>query len=311
MEQSTILPSSCKRQPLSFLGLPAEIRNQIYDLVLVKHGPINLCPPCTTSRSNSIMSEVFSVSPEYQEFRSPELAKDLERREQSLKPFGSAFHLQKDLLYIRQRLAPVLLQTCHQIHTEAAGYFYSRNTWQFLDDRVWRTLFRFLITIGPRNRALLKNVEVYAPIAELLWGCWDFSEYIGIRTMNHPKMHMMKVEPCTQKRCMDCYVGKAFNLIMREKTLEKIKFVVPSGSCVYGLNRKATRPLFWAGFLPKVTLEFAPGALLSRDYADLSVRHFTDRGVCVALLAFYTHPLLFSLYAELELEREKADLHTC
>ena len=309
MERSASLKIVCKRRALSFLDLPPEIRNQIYDLALIKDAPINLCPPSTISRKNSIMAEKVSVLPEYEVFRTPKLTRELQRRERSLEPFGSSFRLQKDLLYVRQQLAPGLLQTCRQINTESAGYFYSRNTWQFMEDEDWSVFFRFLITIGPQNRAHIKNLEVFAPIAGVPKQYEHLSAYVGMPTKNHPKLHMMKTSHSSHKRTCSCCIENAFKLLTQTKTLERIKFVVPRGSIVYGLNKNRAPTLFWAGFLPKVTLEFLPGALLSRDFCEMSVQHFTDRGVCSHFFS-YLSPLISymldrALYACLKLARWK------
>lgn len=294
MEESASLKIVCKRRTMSFLELPAEIRNQIYDLALIKDAPMNLCPLFTTSVNNSIMREVVSVLSEYEDFRTSKVTRDIERREQSFKPSGSSFRLQKDLLYVRKQLAPGLLQTCRQIHSEAAGVFYSGNTWQFLYDEDWHLFFRFLDTIGPINRALIKNLEVYAPLAEGPIPDEGLAASIDCPTRNHPKLHMVKTPHCGYKRgCEKCYYGrrgccdckrKTFELLMREKTLEKIKFVVPRAFCVYDLDFFDC-PKIPQGFLPKITLEFVPGAFLSRGISyELSVKDFTDQGVCIAPL---------------------------
>ena len=221
------------------------------------------------------------------------MRRELQRRERSLKHFVSSFRLQKDLLYVRQQLAPGLLQTCRQIHTESAGYLYSCNIWQFSHDEDWNLFFRFLITIGPQNRALIKNLEVYAPLIKnfsayapvdgLPHKLGDFLAYNGMHSKNHPKMQMTKTPHCDQGRgCCDCDMITTFELLMREKTLERIKFVVPRGSCVYPLDRGVYGgyQVCWHSFSPKVTLAFLPGAVLSRTYSKLSIKDFTDRGVC-------------------------------
>ena len=262
-----------QHKTLSFLRLPSEIRNAIYRAVLLLPEPIELYPNLgvgSVEHLNSLVSKL----PDYESFTSSKLIDALKRREGSLK-VHEFFLLQKDLLHISTDLAVGLLRTCRQIRDEALDIFYGDNSWKFSYDKDWHHLNRFLLTIGPRARSRIRDLTVWAPFAR------DPIEGHGLainfdRPENHPKLHVVKVPDC-HEGLLDCRCQRSvYEMLMQDKTLERIRFVVPGSYMVYDLDGSKTIP---NDFSPKITVEFLPGAYVSKE---MNVEVFTSRGVSLS-----------------------------
>ncbi|KAH9905262.1 hypothetical protein F4778DRAFT_729208 [Xylariomycetidae sp. FL2044] len=113
------------KQRLFLLDLPREIRLRIYDLLLVSrvhHIQIML---------EAYMGEHTKVVPWLTQY---------------------ARYLQ------RQTIEPAVLQTCRQIHLEAAPILYSRNTFRFQEAR---RVHQFIAQVGEANAKLVRSLELY------------------------------------------------------------------------------------------------------------------------------------------------------
>lgn len=159
-------------QDSPFLNLPAEIREQIYYISLVRDSSIDLWPGKYTEKS----------------------------------PTGEVYRLQEDLEFIRKEMGTGLFTTCKQIYYEASNIFWSRNTFRFSDDIYWFGARRFLAQIGPRAISQLQSLELFVPVMDAVWGDpshgdgdWMLNAALA---KNKPKMHMAKAraKPWTRTR---------------------------------------------------------------------------------------------------------------
>ena len=271
------------RQTSLFFHLPLELRQKIYTLALYHPHPINLCPNDSV-RSPSQISDIALTSETYAPFLHPPLQHQLELRTRTLGD-TCVFRLQPSLLHIRTHLATALLHTSRQIYIEAAPVFWTQNTWRFSHDERWEMLWRWLLTIGPAARARVQKLEVYAPFANdpmaghgLFWGPVEFK--------NHPKMGFDKVIKYRDGEAGGDCRGKVFELLMRERVLERIRFVVPITYCVYSGDFEMP-----VGFSAKVTVVLEPGGWIE----EVGVREFLDEGFdFVAAPDYFGHDLGFN-----------------
>lgn len=127
-------PSQRPRQTSPFLKLPAEIRNQIYQVALISPGPIDLWPiakcwrpqlldPPDNAMQHRYEKSLVARESQYQDLLTPHNPESI-----------VGFRLQTDLLHVRKELSTGLLGTCAQVYNEAADYFWRSNTWRFSDD---------------------------------------------------------------------------------------------------------------------------------------------------------------------------------
>lgn len=235
------------RQTSSFLKLPAEIRNQIYQVALISPKPVDLWPVAKCWRPDLLDPPDTAMQHRY--------AKSLlaqESQYQNLLPRHDpesivGFRLQADLLFVRKELSTGLLGTCVQVYNEAANYFWRSNTWRFSDDDDWRGVYRFLLTIGPRARSRIQRLDILAPFTYRP----DTDDLFNKRLKNHPKMHMAKLwhddSPLGQTRRDQVYA-----LMMEEKTLHSLHLLAPAQ---FKIENLSDNDCSWPGFLP---LNFMP-----------------------------------------------------
>ena len=205
-----------------FLNLPAEIRIKIYTAALVSPEPIDLCPA-------TYVIENFDSNPVFQH------RSEVFRRSDESIPVGRiarpkklAFRLQSSLQYVRQHLAVQLLAVCCQIYEEAARYFWGCNIWRFSDDQEWGVLLRFLLTIGPNARSMIRRLEALAPVAGQIGHATgprpssvpDRSEWI---VKNEPKLRMSKLFHDHYRH------DTVWRLWMQERSLRRLDLIVPTG----------------------------------------------------------------------------------
>lgn len=93
---------------------------------------------------------------------------------------------------------------------------------------------------------------------------------------SHPEPRMGRPCPCDMRldNC-DCR-ARTFELLIREKTLEKITFLVPRRYCIWQLDDIYGEKIYPQGFLPKVSVVVEPAAFLG---FSLTVEDFTNQGV--------------------------------
>lgn len=118
----------------SFLGLPGEIRNQIYQLALVRDDSLIALWP-----TQNLDAKFLGYH-------------------RSLK------HHHRDLRYVQRKLATGLLRTCRQVRSEAAPFFWGGNGFDFSGVGGWHGLLRFLLTIGEDAREHVTQLWVEAPL---------------------------------------------------------------------------------------------------------------------------------------------------
>lgn len=256
-------PRHRPRQRSPFLDLPFEIRSQIYKIALVSPFPIDLSPTDYITTP-----EEFARDPETQrryEAYKPDTTKLRARMRHLYSGVKLVFRIQSDLLYVRKHLATGLLGTCTQIYREAADYFWCSNLWRFSGDQNWVTLYRFLLTIGPAARSRIKRLDVVATHARPISP--PFASYVQWQMKNHPKLHMTKIwyyDCCDYLR--DC-TDPVYAMLMREKSLGELNFLVPSGYQFQFPEWMEETPQL--GFSPRVSLVVEAGGIILASDEDL------------------------------------------
>ncbi|KAI0392558.1 hypothetical protein F5Y17DRAFT_436130 [Xylariaceae sp. FL0594] len=114
-----------------FLDLAAELRLQIYDLLLVSRLRLrdrkeSVLPPLAVGNTNLKLDCV-----DYLPFVQPREFRTLE---------------------------PVILQTCKQIYQQAIHILYSQNVFRINEPAL---MFRFMAQIGPSNTGLIRSLDIY------------------------------------------------------------------------------------------------------------------------------------------------------
>ncbi len=196
-----------------FLKLPAEIRNHIYELALVKDAPIDLFPEVPDLnkpvKSSSLM---------------------LNQHTKVVEEVSRNTRAQGDLEFVRKELAVGLLRTCRQIFLETVKIFYGDNTFYFTggdSEHAWMMAYRFLLTIGPTYngpgaRQYVNRIGVHLPsereppLAR---------NKLNLLSKNWPKMHMAKVTAAFYEG----HMNPCISLLANDKTLKELHLVVPSG----------------------------------------------------------------------------------
>ncbi|KAF2433744.1 hypothetical protein EJ08DRAFT_694226 [Tothia fuscella] len=117
------------RKPFNFLGLPAEVRNQVYELVL----PVD----------EIVALEVIEV--ENSRGCTPQSWRDYAQE-------------------VVPRLK--LLRVSKQVKDETSSYFYGSNEFRFLGPNSWMMLVAITTTIGQANVELLNNITIELPFCD-------------------------------------------------------------------------------------------------------------------------------------------------
>lgn len=126
------------RKISSFLELPRELRDNIYEKVLVFAEPIELAP---FGGEFEQWQHGISERPNVYQYR----------------------HAHR----FRNEICPCLrlFRVCKQIYMEACGVYYSENAFRFSNRMGWDAMVRFLALIGTHNSSLLRDVTVVDPIS--------------------------------------------------------------------------------------------------------------------------------------------------
>lgn len=187
-----------------FLALPPEIRNKIYQHVLLRSDPIDLWPHKWLKKEES--SEESDTSP---------------------RPYSLKVRHQQDLEYVRTQMSTGLLGTCSQIYREAAAIFWSGNIWRFSGRSGWQGLLRFLLSIGPDARARIRRVDVHAPVY-MRWPYKDSdNKDMNGRSKNRPKMHLVKIP---EEGHLDRQaIQRVCAILSLDRSLEELNFLIPDG----------------------------------------------------------------------------------
>lgn len=138
-----------------------------------------------------------------------------------------------DLEHMCMNMGTSILRTCKQIHQEASAMFWGENVWRFSGDPSWLTIWRFLKTIGPTNRTLLRAMELH-PVFLNVDEPFPRIEY-GTKLphfKNHPKLHM-SARPRWSKQ-YDWFL--ATRDVMSSLKLERLNFVVTTGCRLHHLS---------------------------------------------------------------------------
>lgn len=119
----------------SFITLPGELLNQIYELALIQEDPIELWSEEVINYQNVLPQAI----------------------------------LRESFLTTRRKLGVGLLRTCHKIRNEASRIFYEANAFRFSGSGGWDGLYRFLLALGPTNRLHVKRLGVFIPLEPRLY----------------------------------------------------------------------------------------------------------------------------------------------
>jgi hypothetical protein len=152
-----LTPLESRRATPSFLTLPRELRDSIYEYALVSPSPL-------IAWAGMPLSEILKVLPA-----------GMTRR----KYFSHSLPV--------ERLGPKLLLCNSTTSQEAALIFYSKNTFLFFRGFVWDTVVGWLESIGPRNRQYLTKLNLLMERPQKVWQLRDGSrtQLVEKNCLNH------------------------------------------------------------------------------------------------------------------------------
>ncbi|KAF9633688.1 hypothetical protein BFW01_g4582 [Lasiodiplodia theobromae] len=134
------------RQPLHFLDLPREIRDEIYTYAMVPHTQCRASPSRKPYIESRIFLNVTEARPDQAKRYIPREVKTA--REYGLSVLSSMFQGQEFTL--QESVTPGLLTVNRQVYLEARQILYEKNTFQM---QLW-TVERFLARIGPADQQI-------------------------------------------------------------------------------------------------------------------------------------------------------------
>ena len=186
------------------LSLPPELRNKIYQYVLVHHEPIDLWPHKWVKKDETPSPSVVDPPPSSLKVRH-----------------------QRDLEHVRKQMSTGLLGTCTQIYREAAMMFWGGNNWRFSGRSGWQGLLRFFLSIGAEARARIRRIDVHAPVY-MRWPYKDSdNKDMNGRSKNRPKMHMVQV---TGEGHLDRQaIQRVCAMLSLDRSVEEMNFIIPTG----------------------------------------------------------------------------------
>ena len=164
------------KQKKSFTNLPREIHDRIYGYALCQ--PATNFPAICASRPISIIhADRYTVG-------------------QHLKPVSTFY------CYEAKDRALGLLFTSRTVSRDAARFLYSKTSFAFINSRLddWSTLYRFLLTIGAKNRSQIRNLLIVHRESRWLWqraGCahTEFPRWSWPRSEHHDAEFMLEHYP--------------------------------------------------------------------------------------------------------------------
>ncbi|KXS96360.1 hypothetical protein AC578_3084 [Pseudocercospora eumusae] len=176
-----------KQKPFRFLDLPAELRDEIYELALVEPNGLTLVSRTKNSR-RSVTRGSISITNTKSYY-----GKTCRRIWYSQRIDGSQTSIES---HLERQLIPNLLAVNQQIRFEASSFLYKQEI--VLDDT--STLFQFIATIGPYNRKLINDIVVRG------WGRGR-----GV-TRGHNFSSLTALAECTNLDSLyfDCDVGRYY-----------------------------------------------------------------------------------------------------
>lgn len=207
----------------SLVDLPAEIRNLIYHLALVKSEPLDLWP---ATRCNTIpISEGGYTIGDHN---------------------GDGARFRLAIKSMRRGLGVNLLRTCKTISSEATPILYGQNDFRFTMEDGWFSLHTFLTMICNRNRAHVKSISVFVPVESF------FYEAQSMMAATYPCYAWSdlkdKEDPRTEQPWCALEAAKGCcELWMEEKTLRTLFLVMPPG---LHLDRDAFQIGLFEHFIP-------------------------------------------------------------
>ena len=172
-----------KNKIFPFMRLPAELRNQIYELTLTDENGISLISKTRQYRRNVIRDVPSFINSSSYRYR---------RRRQYGYRWNSNASDDSSASAKLAGLVPNFLLLNHEIHTETQPILYASNSFFFEDTTAMHT---FLTTVGPPNRATLVDLTLKG------WG-----DSRAHKTMNYPAFTALADAVNLEHLHIDCQV---------------------------------------------------------------------------------------------------------
>ncbi|CZR54793.1 uncharacterized protein PAC_04677 [Phialocephala subalpina] len=150
---------------LTFLDLPREIRDIIYNLVLISPSPLIAWSGMSLEEFSESLVAFSSL-------------RDWVRREVTPQTFNISEY-ETNALPV-ERLGISMSRVSRDVSREAAEVFWSNNSFRFVGDKwIWDTVLEWLIGIGSTNRRYLAHLEFQMQRPQHVW---QLSNPLGART---------------------------------------------------------------------------------------------------------------------------------
>lgn len=161
------------QQSFPFERLPEHIKVDIYRLLLVSRDPIRIDYDwlrSSISRCVTIPTAKYEIKHQNKTYHLPLTWDEIDGSTRMMKKSWAHHNPEMEQLVRRQKrigngLTPQLLRVSTRIEDIASQVFYSENTFCFpSSSTAWIQLASFLRTIGPKNVANLRKLQVHVPI---------------------------------------------------------------------------------------------------------------------------------------------------
>lgn len=200
-----------QQQKHTFLDLPPELRNQIYEYMFVLDGPV----------------EVWAETGDQDEDHKVHRRRGRAHR----KLFKQVHNLR-------------LLRTCKQILFEASPFFYRRNDFRFSGLNGHMVAYAWILKIGPRNWPYIESMTIGMPLRSYQRGCLGRNWNPSIWTWVHKIYDDMPFAfPASTKRfkCQRLHYETSWNALARKLVhlprLKALTLVLPE-DCTYTENHQ-------------------------------------------------------------------------
>ena len=225
----------------SFLDLPAELRNIIYEQALVQKEPIELAPLQFSHDdvNRTIRPDYLPLSPEAVKFARRFLIPDFT---------AERYHKWRYENEIQPSLA--LLRVSRQINNEASPLFYGQE-FRFTSEMGWHILHEWLQTIGPKIRQFVRHLTVVHPaiseyndmyLEEEWHRRWVFKPtgaMISPVALDMPRQALLSKQEDDESIIQWMEEKDPTTILLSLKDLKSLRFVLLTADCCLAFGKRA------------------------------------------------------------------------
>ena len=224
-----------------FFALPAEIRNQIMEYVLVP-GDVYVCPPKRTDRAHSSWISPFSRVKRFANTLAT-LSRHVSSQFQIFDIKAADAQLRRQ--YTFQQPGFQLLATCKQAYNEGHRMFYTMNNFHWSPGPIESTV-DWYGNLQPKHKNMIKSVCIDLTLVDTMYECMDAVEVSAShRQGGRPRNRdgtawsleaMLQLRFRIWVKILNVYCCSTDQNLRRSEGLEKVVIQCSNGRCVLDLQ---------------------------------------------------------------------------